>query len=706
MSFVSKRRSAAVLAAALLGVSFAGCSHAGSSVVPTVSKASARFVGRPMVVTRQTHSVITANSAGAGRAILNPSTTIRGTVTTLPAILGQVTAVAYDVADSHIYAAESVNQQGQNEQIVRIDKAGATSVFATIPAYSIGGMTYDSVTKMLYVCLFGSNGNTSIPALYQINSSGTATLLAGGNSTGFVDGSGSGASFTNPTGITVDGTDGALYVTDSDRVRRVTTSGVVTTLTPAGSLGGQYGYNGHYGITWNATDGNLYVADAPADLIRKITPSGSVSTLAGRCVPATSYYGCSQLARDGTGTNALFASPDGIVSDSTGLYIADSGNNAIRKLTLAGTVTTFAGSGLSQDYDGAGRSAGIDNPQGIAIGSGHLYVTDTNPSDNLSGLRAVLLTGSTPPPPVTPITLYDTVSAAAMPYAIDWRGGTNPPSNVLWYTELDGHIASLTTAGLSTEYSAGGTSGQSPSDIVLGGDGAPWFLDPYDLKMETRTLSGQLLGFNFNGYCCGQNARADILAYGSDGSVWFINGGQQLVSVSPQGAVSYVSIPPQTYGTYTSLVFGKDGTIWLGSNQSIEHVDRTGNVLGSYNYAAPFVTLGADGNIWFTQSDAVGSINVTTGLIQVFPIYQPIVGCTFNCSRGIGAMIAGSDGAYWFVETQVGEIGRLDPTGGFTEYPILAAHHSPGDIVAGPDGNVWFVDQGAQKIGKFDLKKR
>jgi virginiamycin B lyase len=66
-------------------------------------------------------------------------------------------------------------------------------------------------------------------------------------------------------------------------------------------------------------------------------------------------------------------------------------------------------------------------------------------------------------------------------------------------------------------------------------------------------------------------------------------------------------------------------------------------------------------------------------------------------------MTLGPDGAYWFVEKQIGYIGRIDTAGNFSEYQIYAAHVNPFDITAGPDGNVWFVDSGAQKIGKVNL---
>ncbi len=136
----------------------------------------------------------------------------------------------------------------------------------------------------------------------------------------------------------------------------------------------------------------------------------------------------------------------------------------------------------------------------------------------------------------------------------------------------------------------------------------------------------------------------------------------------------------------------------------IVKMDTHGNVLDTYDFAVKFITEAPDGNILFTQADAIGKINVATGVIDYYQIYQPVPGCQSYCSRNIGTITVGSDGAYWFTENAIGYIGRIDPNAGFSEYPILAAHVNPFDIVPGPDGNVWFTDTGAQKIGKIKVK--
>ena len=210
--------------------------------------------------------------------------------------------------------------------------------------------------------------------ILKIAATGEVATFAGSGSRGTADGTGASASFYSPFGIAVDA-QGNVYVSDTDafRIRKITPGGVVTTF--AGSQNGGHqdaaGTDAKFAApTGLAVDtaGNVYVADL--FWIRKITPAGEVTTLAG------SGSGSSE---DGTGSAASFHQPDGIAVDASGnVYVADTFNQTIRKITQAGVVTTIAGKAeVDGSSDGIGTEATFYAPEGIAVdASGNLFVAD------------------------------------------------------------------------------------------------------------------------------------------------------------------------------------------------------------------------------------------------------------------------------------------------------------------------------------------
>ena len=211
----------------------------------------------------------------------------------------------------------------------------------------------------------------------KITSLGVVTTLAGSGTATFANGTGGDASFNTPEGVAVDGS-GNVYVADrmNQIIRKITPSGVVTTF--AGNS--VYGFINATGTSARfkypedvAVDGsgNVYVADKGNHSIRKITSSGVVTTLAGTGISGST---------NATGTDASFNNPTDIAVDGSGnVYVADAGNYLIRKITPSGVVTTLAGSGSAVSTDGAGTSASFDKPSGIAVdGSGNVYVADYN----------------------------------------------------------------------------------------------------------------------------------------------------------------------------------------------------------------------------------------------------------------------------------------------------------------------------------------
>src|SRR6185369_7735509 len=172
---------------------------------------------------------------------------------------------------------------------------------------------------------------------------------------GNVDGTGSAARFRFPSGVAADRA-GNVYVADksNNTIRKIRLDGVVTTLAgSAGQIGSTDGtgsaatFGGPWGVAVDG-GGTVEVADLNNHTIWKITPAGEVTTLAGSSGKSGSA--------DGTGSAALFHVPTAVAADSTGnLYVADSANFTVRKLTPAGEVTTFAGSaGERGGADGTG----------------------------------------------------------------------------------------------------------------------------------------------------------------------------------------------------------------------------------------------------------------------------------------------------------------------------------------------------------------
>jgi sugar lactone lactonase YvrE len=205
-------------------------------------------------------------------------------------------------------------------------------------------------------------------------------------SPGAADGPSNVARFNSPAAIAVDRSatfrSDTLYVADTNNhtIRQITSGGVVTTVAGlAGSPGSADGigsaarFNGPRGIAVDDT-GNLYVSDSNNHTIRKIAPGGIVTTLAGTA-------GLSGFM-NATGSAAQFFNPRGIAVDADGtLYVADTNNHQIRRVTADGVVTTFAGSGLAGGSDGANGDARFNNPEGVTVSAGAIggvvYVADT-----------------------------------------------------------------------------------------------------------------------------------------------------------------------------------------------------------------------------------------------------------------------------------------------------------------------------------------
>ncbi|MDB5086069.1 MAG: repeat-containing protein [Mucilaginibacter sp.] len=257
------------------------------------------------------------------------------------------------------------------------------STSGTLPIIFTSNLSGLTVGTTYYLRAYASNSNgTAYGSVVQFTTStglsGIVTAvstLAGNGTAGYADASGISALFNNPQGITVDGS-GKIYLSDSynNRIRTVTAAGLASTLAGNGTLGYSEGsaLNAEfYGPNGIAVDGqgNVFIADFGNNVIRKITAAGVVSTFAGN---GTAGY------INGTGTSSEFNNPAGIAIDASGtIYVADHSNNVIRKITSAGVVTTLAGFKTGGYINATGAAAAFDNPNGVAVdAAGNVYVAD------------------------------------------------------------------------------------------------------------------------------------------------------------------------------------------------------------------------------------------------------------------------------------------------------------------------------------------
>ena len=262
----------------------------------------------------------------------------------------------------------------------KVTLAGVVTTLATGMASARNGVTVDPAGNIYVVQGYNIN------IVNKITPAGVVTVLAGSGVCNSIDGTGTNASFNNPYGLTCDPTGNYLYVSDcagggpgGNKIRRVTLAGaVVTTVAGTGGAGSTDGnalttatFSQPQGLACDSA-GNLYINDG-TNKIRKLSLAGVVTTVAGSG---------SSGGVDGVGTNATFSDTRGIVVDpvTNNLYVADATGAIVRKITPAGVVTTIAGqAGVNSTVNGLGSDARLNLPTDITIDpAGNLYTTDQN----------------------------------------------------------------------------------------------------------------------------------------------------------------------------------------------------------------------------------------------------------------------------------------------------------------------------------------
>ena len=324
----------------------------------------------------------------------------------------------------------------------------------------------DATTLAGLVDSIGGFSGTAAPPLAN---QGVVTTLAGSGVYGFADGTGDAAQFSGPYGVAVDAS-GTVYVADTynRRIRKITPEGVATTLAGSGTYGFADGtgaaaqFGNPRGVAVDPS-GTVYVADSGNHRIRKITPAGVVTTLAGSGVAGFA---------DGSGTAAQFYNPYGVAVDPSGtVYVADWYNRRIRKITPEGVVTTLAGS-ISGYADGAGEAAQFDSPIGVAVdASGTVYVADSNHIRKITPAGVVTtMAGSTRG-------LADGTGSAAQFYAP--RGVTVDSSGTVYVADTgNNRVRKITSAGVVTTLTGSvAAAHEGPSGVAVDSAGAVYAAD-------------------------------------------------------------------------------------------------------------------------------------------------------------------------------------------------------------------------------------
>lgn len=445
-----------------------------------------------------------------------------------------------------------------------------------------------------------------------------STLAGSPGISGAVDGTGSAARFNSPTGIAVDAS-GNVYVAEAGdwTIRKITPAGVVSTFAGAAfQLGSADGVGTAarffipYGLAIDSS-GNLYVADRGNHTIRKITADGTVSTLAGTAQQSGFV--------DGTGSAARFNNPWGVTVDTAGnVFVADYGNNAVRKITPAGVVTTVAGaSGSSGFLDGSTTVARFNQPGSVSVNSnGDLFVSDSGNSvvrqisggtvTKVAGLEGV--EGST-----------DSVGASARfynPTGIVADGTTvyvADSGNNLIRRGVPASTASLPTI-VSQPLSQIINAGQSVSfGVVVSGSGLTyqWLKNGFAISGATSPT------YSISGATTNDEGAYTVHISGTDGA---IDSPQASLTVfaTPQGPITSRPISQAiTAGqsvTFTATASGSSPTYqWSKNGNNI-----SGATSASYSIAS--VQPGDAGVYTVTVNAATASSEMASATLVVLPV--------------------------------------------------------------------------------------
>jgi len=610
------------------------------------------------------------------------------------------TSVALD-ANGNLYVADSGNNTIRNivlssTAVTTIAGSAGTPGITDSPSGPGTSARFDNPTGVtadingnLYVA---DQNNFTIRKI--VLSSGAVTSFAG--SAGFADkvnGTGSAARFEFPSTVTID-ENGDLFVADSSNhlIRKITTAGVVTTLAGSGGLNGSLDETGTAALfdfpTGIAADGNgnLYIGDANNHCIRKIVvTTGAVTTFAAP--------GGKPGSRNGTGTSARFDHPEGVaVDEARNVFVADTANSTVRKVTVAGVSTTFAGDPSATGVaNGIGSAALFQNPEGVTVDeNGNVYVADT---------------GNHTIRKITPDRLVTTLAGSAgNDGSTDSPSGPGSAARFHFPTGLaldsDGNlfvadtgnstIRKITSAGaVSTFAGLAGNIGStndtgsaarfhSPQGVAVDGDGNVFVADTGNHLIRkitsdgiVSTLAGQagsVGSTDANGGSARFNSPEGI-AVDDDGNVFVADTGNFTIrKINPAGEVSTiggnVGIEGGVDGTGSAAGFSSPSSIAISNTNLLYVADTSNNRLTTGAPPPPDFALEQPASTPLQHSASVAAydnVDLGTNKALEFTI-RNTGGSTLT---GLSVSVEGTDAAD-FIATTPSDTLAQDATSAFT----------------------------------------